>query len=266
MSGSGRARDKQGVRLQKVLAAAGVGSRRHCDDLIAAGRVRVDGKIVTELGTRVDPERATVHVDGERVVVSPTVVVVALNKPTGVVTAMRDPRGMPCVGDLVPKALSRGARLFHVGRLDADTEGLLLLTNDGDLAHRLTHPSFGVSKTYIAEVQPEMDAEATRRLRHGIVVDGRPLAVERLKIVGRREGRTALKLTIHEGRNRIVRRALEMVGRDVVALVRTEFGPVRMGRLEPGHARELTAQELDALYAAAEATSDPAPAGRSRSI
>lgn len=250
-------RHQSGVRLQKVLAAAGLGSRRRCEELIGAGRVEVDGKVVTEMGFRIEPGQAVVHVDRKRVIVAPDVVVLALNKPMGVVTAMVDKRGAPCVGDLVAQADVPTARLFHVGRLDSDTEGLLLMTNDGELSHRLTHPSFGVSKTYVAEIRPPLGRSGLRTLAGGVLVDGRPLTVEEATLVDSGSGRDLVRLKIHEGRNRVVRRAFEVLGHEVVGLVRTEFGSVRLGRLRPGEFRRLSAAELDALYQAAEAADGP---------
>lgn len=253
-----------GVRLQKVLAAAGVGSRRRCEELITAGRVTVDGEVIRVLGTRVDPAQAVVHVDGVLQAVSPDVVVVAVNKPIGMLSAMRDDRGRPCLGDLV---VGRGGgRLFHVGRLDADTSGLLLLTNTGDLAHRLTHPSFGLDKTYVAEVRPALDARALTALRRGVAIEGRPLEITKMRLVGSRADRSAVRLTIHEGRNRVIRRAFHAVGRDVISLLRVSFGPIKLGKLPPGAVRTLSAAEVRALYAAADAGARPERAPASRSM
>lgn len=246
---------ERSVRLQRVLAAAGCGSRRKCEVMIAAGRVQVDGVVVDRLGTRIDPLTCVVHVDGSRLVVSPVHVVVAMNKPIGYLTAMIDDRGRRCVGDLIRGSTATAdiaGGLFHVGRLDADTEGLLLLTNDGDLAHRLTHPSFGVGKTYVAQVSPSFTAADLRKLARGPVIDGRPLAVTGAKIVSEHGGRSAVSLQIHEGRNRIVRRAFAELGYDVTRLVRTKFGPVDLGRMKPGQVRLLTPSELDRLYQAVE--------------
>lgn len=243
------------VRLQRVLAAAGCGSRRKCEVMIAAGRVQVDGVVVDRLGTRIDPHAAVVHVDGSRLVVSPVHVVVALNKPVGYLTAMSDDRSRRCVGDLVRESAATvdvAGGLFHVGRLDADTEGLLLLTNDGELAHRLTHPSFGVAKTYIAQVSPLFTPAALRKLTRGPLIEGRPLAITGAKLVSEHGDRSVVSLSIHEGRNRIVRRAFAELGFEVTRLVRTEFGPIRLGRMKPAALRCLELPELDALYAAVE--------------
>lgn len=263
--------DDRGVRLQRVLAAAGCGSRRKCEELIAAGRVSVDGVTVERLGTRIDPHTAVVHVDGSRLVVSPVHAVVAMNKPIGVLTAMSDDRGRRCVGDLIAESEAIGdisGRLFHVGRLDSDTEGLLLLTNDGDLAHRLTHPSFGVTKTYVARVRPHFAAAAFRLLSSGPIVDGRPVAIANAKVVSHDGDRSVVRLSIHEGRNRIVRRLFAELGYEVEQLVRTKFGPIDLGRLKPGSIRRLLPEELDQLYTAAEpAAGDPTEPDRaSRSM
>jgi 23S rRNA pseudouridine2605 synthase len=233
------------IRLQKVLAAAGVGSRRTCEDLIAAGRVSVDGAVVTEMGTRVDPETAVVHVDGKRINLRDDLVYLALNKPRGVLSAMSDDRGRPTVGDLVA---DRPERLFHVGRLDADTEGLLLLTNDGDLAHRLMHPSFGIMKTYLATVPGPVGADVGRRLRAGVTLADGPASVDKFRVIQTQGGRAIVEVVLHEGRNHIVRRLLDAVGHPVQRLVRTEVGPVRLGGQRVGTLRELSRDELAELY------------------
>ncbi|MGH8862250.1 MAG: pseudouridine synthase [Jatrophihabitantaceae bacterium] len=234
-----------GVRLQKVLAAAGIGSRRACEELIAAGRVCVDGVTVEQMGLRVDPLTAVVHVDGARVNVRDDLVYLALNKPRGVLSAMSDDRGRPTVGDLVS---DRPQRLFHVGRLDADSEGLLLLTNDGDLAHRLMHPAFGVAKTYLATVPGPVPREVARRLRAGVELDDGPVRVDSFRIVQTTGGRAIVEVVLHEGRKHIVRRALEAVGHPVQRLVRTSIGPVRLGGQRAGAIRELTRAELGELH------------------
>ena len=238
------------VRLQKVLAAAGLGSRRACEELIAAGRVSVDGVVADELGTRVDPRRAVIHVDGQRVNVRDDLVYLALNKPRGVLSAMSDDRGRPTVADLVADVLGDSApdRLFHVGRLDADTEGLLLLTNDGELAHRLMHPGFGVAKTYLATVPGPVPRAVGRQLRAGVELEDGPARVDAFRVVSAQGGRAIVELVLHEGRNRIVRRLLDAVGHPVQRLVRTAIGPVRLGGQRPGTVRELTRAELAELY------------------
>jgi len=238
----------EGIRLQKVLAAAGMGSRRACEELIAQGRVEVDGRVVREQGLRIDPRSAVVRVDGERVPTAPDTVVLALNKPRGVVTAMTDDLGRPCVGDYVTE---RTERLFHVGRLDSDTEGLLLLTNDGVLAQHLTHPSHGVPKTYVALVPGPIPRDVGRRLRAGVELDDGMAAVDSFAIVEATPNKALVEVTLHEGRNHIVRRLLAAVGHPVEELVRTQVGPIRLGQLRPGRTRVVSGAELHSLYTAA---------------
>jgi 23S rRNA pseudouridine2605 synthase len=237
--------DAEGVRLQKVLAAAGLGSRRVCEDLIAAGRVTVDGARVVQMGMRIDPLTAVVHVDGTRVNVRDDLVYLALNKPRGVLSAMSDDRGRRTVGDLVA---DRPQRLFHVGRLDADSEGLLLLTNDGDLAHRLMHPAFGVAKTYLATVPGPVQRSVARRLREGVELDDGPVRVDSFRVVQASGDRAIVEVVLHEGRKHIVRRLLDAVGHPVQRLVRTSIGPVRLGGQRAGSLRELTREELGELH------------------
>ena len=239
--------ENEGVRLQKVLAQAGVASRRAAEELIAAGRVSVDGEVVREMGRRVDPDRAVVHVDGSRVVLRDDLVHLALNKPRGMLSTMSDDRGRPCVGDLVA---GRGERLFHVGRLDADTEGLLLLTNDGELGHRLMHPSFEVQKTYVAEVAGQVPRDLGRRLRAGVELEDGPVAVDSFKLVDSAGGRSMVELVLHEGRKHVVRRALAEVGHPVQRLLRTAVGGVQLGSQKPGKIRNLTREELAGLFKA----------------
>jgi 23S rRNA pseudouridine2605 synthase len=228
----------EGERLQKVLARAGFGSRRVCDELIEAGRVTVDG-VVAELGRRVDVGSALVEVDGVPVGIAPDLVHWLLHKPAGVVTTASDPQGRPTVVDLVPDE----PRVFPVGRLDFDTEGLLLLTNDGALAHRLTHPSFGVEKEYLAEVDPMPSRGDLRRLREGVELDDGLTAPARVAAL---DGRT-LRITVHEGRNRQVRRMVEAVGSTVRRLVRVRIGPLTDTTLTAGEWRALTQDEVRAL-------------------
>ncbi|MCW2500330.1 MAG: Pseudouridine synthase [Frankiales bacterium] len=237
--------DDQGIRLQKVLASAGVGSRRACEELIAEGRVSVDGEVVVGQGRRVDPETAVVRVDGLRVTTSTTKVYLALNKPKGMVSAMSDPEGRPTVGDLV---IDRKERLFHVGRLDADTEGLLLLTNDGELAHRLSHPSFEVPKTYLAEVIGPVQRDVGKRLRAGVLLEDGHVKVDSFKLIDSAANRVLVEVVLHEGRKHVVRRLLAEVGHPVQSLVRTAIGPVYLGSHRPGRLRNLTPQEVAALY------------------
>lgn len=243
-----------GERLQKVLAAAGVGSRRACEDLIAAGRVEVDG-VTARLGRRVDPEVDRVTVDGIPIGVRPGLVYYLLNKPPGVVSTASDPEGRPTVTGLVPAE----PRVYPVGRLDVATEGLLLLTNDGELAHRLTHPSFGVEKEYLASVEGTPRAGSIRLLREGVDLDDGRTAPAKVSLVAP----DVLRITIHEGRNRQVRRMADAVGHPVRRLVRTRIGPLRTGSLGPGEWRNLTQEEVRALERAT-AGASPRLARRAR--
>ena len=235
------------IRLQKVLAQAGVGSRRACEELIDEGRVEVDGNIVLEQGLRVDPRRQVIKVDGMRIPTAPGHVVLALNKPRGVHSTMTDEKGRPCVGDYLK---GRKERLFHVGRLDADTEGLLLLTNDGELAQRLAHPSFGVDKTYLAQVKGSIERDLGKRLRDGVELEDGYVRVDRFRIVTSAPGRALVEVVIHEGRKHIVRRLLAAVGHPVEGLVRVKVGPIGLGDLRAGKVRTLSIQEVGELYAA----------------
>lgn len=231
-------------RLQKLLAAAGLGSRRACEELIAAGRVTIDGQVAT-LGVKVDPLAAVVHVDGTRVVTDDRQVYLAVNKPRGVLSAMSDDRGRRTLTDVIGD-LPR--RVFHVGRLDADSEGLLLLTNDGDLAHRLSHPSYGVPKTYLCEVPGPVPRAVERALLTEVELEDGPVKADRFRVVDTVPPRALVEVVIHEGRNRIVRRMLDAVGHPVHRLVRTQIGPIRLGELRPGRFRRLGTAEVGALY------------------
>ncbi len=245
-----------GERLQKVLASAGIGSRRHCEELIADGRVQVNGQTAV-LGRRIDPATDRVTVDGVAVATAPGLVYYLLNKPAGVVSTASDPQGRPTVVDLVPPE----PRVFPVGRLDAGTEGLLILTNDGDLTFRLTHPSFGVEKEYLAAVEGSPRPAAVRALREGVDLDDGRTAPARVSVV--EPG--VLRITIHEGRNRQVRRMAEAVGHPVRRLVRTRVGPLRTGGLRPGEWRLLAQDEVRALERAAAApAASPRLADRAR--
>ncbi|MGB3258221.1 MAG: pseudouridine synthase [Ornithinimicrobium sp.] len=237
-----------GVRLQKVLAGAGWGSRRACENLITAGRVQVDDQVVTELGVRVDVATQVIHVDGTRVVVDDTMVYLAFNKPLGVVSTMNDELGRPSLSDYVGQ---RNERLFHVGRLDADTEGLLLLTNDGDLAHRLQHPSYEVPKTYVAQVPGPVARDVGRRLRAGVELDDGVVAVDSFRIIDSLPGKAIVEVVLHEGKKHVVRRILDEVGHPVLALSRVQVGPVRLGEIKPGRSRALTREEVGGLHRAA---------------
>jgi 23S rRNA pseudouridine2605 synthase len=236
------------IRLQKLLAQSGVASRRKCEELMLGGLVEVDGEIVTRLGTKVDPKVAVIHVDGKRLPpISPNVYIV-LNKPRGVVSTMSDPEGRKTLTDFVEH---RPERLFHVGRLDTDTSGLILLTNDGEFAHRMAHPSYLVDKTYVAEVDGDVFPSTLKKLRAGVELDDGPVHPSKVKLIagpqGNPTGRSIVELIIHEGRNRIVRRLLDEVGHPVRRLTRTAFGPVELKNLQVGTLRELTDDELGAL-------------------
>lgn len=231
-----------GVRLQKYLSQAGVASRRSSESLITAGRVKVNGRVVTELGVRVDASRDRVHVDGKRVYPAASEWYV-LHKPTGHITTRSDPEGRPTVYDLLPPALRR---LFYVGRLDYDSEGLVLLTNDGDTAHRMTHPRYGMDREYDVELEADIESDALARLRAGVELEDGPA---RPQSVRRRSGRRII-VTVTEGRKREVRRMFEAVGHRVVRLRRTRYGPIRLGTLPTGEWRPLDDRELDALRAA----------------
>jgi 23S rRNA pseudouridine2605 synthase len=236
-----------GVRLQKVLAAAGVGSRRHCEELIGAGRVEVDGEIVRRFGARVDPQHQVIRVDGKRIPAREDRIYVALNKPAGVLTSMSDSRGRPTMADLLGDT---GERLFHVGRLDYDTEGLMLLMNDGELAHRLAHPRFGVPKTYLAEVPGPVPRDLGRQLIAGVELDDGVASADKFRVVEQAGGRALVEITLHEGRKHIVKRMLAQAGHPVSRLVRTQVGPVSLGSLRPGTTRRLSSKEVGDLYAA----------------
>ncbi len=236
----------EGIRLQKVLAAAGMGSRRASEELIAQGRVEVDGRIVTEQGMRVDPATAVIKVDGLRITTEDSgLVYLAINKPRGVVSTMSDPEGRPNLGDYVA---DRETRLFHVGRLDTDTEGLLLLTNDGELAHRLSHPSYEVAKTYVAEIEGPVARDLGKRLREGVVLDDGFARVDSFRLTGQAGARIMVEVVLHEGRKHIVRRLLGEVGHPVLRLVRTQVGPIRLGQQRPGKVRTLSREEVGLLY------------------
>lgn len=237
-----------GVRLQKVLANAGVASRRVCEQYIAEGRVRVNGVVTTEPGTRIDPEIDIVDVDGTAIQLDATKRYVMLNKPTGVVSTMKDENGRP---DLRSFTADWEERLYNVGRLDADTSGLLVLTNDGDLAHVLAHPSFGVTKVYIAKVQGQVKAQTIARLTAGLDLEDGPISADKARLLDVSRGApghtSLVELTLHSGRNRIVRRMMAEVGHPVIELVRRQFGPLHLGSLPSGQARELTTVERGAL-------------------
>jgi len=229
---------RQFERLQKVLARAGIGSRRVCEKLIVEQRVTVNGEFA-ELGQKVDPETSQVEVDGLKIGVRQDLVYYLLNKPIGVITTSKDPQERSTVVDLVPTH----PRVFPVGRLDADTEGLILLTNDGDLTHYLTHPSFGIEKEYLVQVEVKPPRNAIRELRQGVELDDGITAPAKVSLVDEK----LLKIVIHEGRNRQIRRMCESVGHPVIRLIRSRIGPIVDRSLRPGSFRELTNQELKSI-------------------
>jgi len=250
--------EPQGERLQKVMAAAGVASRRVSEQLIAEGRVTVNGEPVVEPGRRIDPEVDLLAVDGQAVQLDPSRRYVMLNKPRGVLSSLADDRGRP---DLRQYTDKYEERLYNVGRLDQDTTGLLVLTNDGELAHVLAHPSFGVEKTYIATVEGIVKPATLRRLTQGIELEDGPIRADRAKLVGEpSRGASLVEVTLHSGRNRIVRRMLDEVGHPVVELVRRQFGPLHLGPLGVGRTRDLTKLELAQLLTISRAASADAGA------
>ncbi|MDY5152136.1 pseudouridine synthase [Actinotignum urinale] len=231
-------------RLQKVMAHAGVGSRRYSEILIEQGRVAVNGQIVTTMGTRVNPEKDTIHVDGMPISLNPEHLTIALYKPFGVVSSMNDEFGRRDLTEFVEKYEQR---LYHVGRLDEDTEGLILLSNDGELTHRLTHPSYEVPKTYVARVEGKVTRGLTRVLEKGITLEDGPIKVDKFVLREARDRNSIVELTLHSGRNRIVRRIMDEVGHPVMELVRMRFGNIQVGRLKPGQTRVIAGNELSAL-------------------
>jgi 23S rRNA pseudouridine2605 synthase len=237
--------DDPGERLQKVLARAGVGSRRVSEDMIDAGRISVNGQVVMAQGLRVHPETDVIAVDGRRIDVKNDKITYAMNKPFGIITAMSDDRGRPTVGDMMGD-LAPG--LVHVGRLDQDTEGLLLLTTDGELAHRLAHPSFEVQKTYLAQVSGSVPRDLGRRLRAGIELDDGPVKVDSFQVVDTHAGQNVVEVVLHEGRKHIVRRLLAEVGLPVSRLTRTAIGPIELLRMRTGTIRRLNRTEVGALH------------------
>ncbi|TAP40579.1 pseudouridine synthase [Arthrobacter sp. S39] len=239
--------DADGTRLQKVMAQAGVASRRVCEEMIAEGRVEVDGQVVTELGVRVDPKTAVIHVDGLRIQLDENLVYMVFNKPKGVVSTMEDPDGRPCISDFVRN--NHGERLFHVGRLDVATEGLLLLTNDGELANRLTHPSYEVPKTYLVQVRGPFPQGIGAQLREGVELEDGFASVDSFKLVDSTPGHVLIEVVLHSGKNRIVRRLFDAVGFPVLRLVRVKVGPIGLGDQRQGSIRNLGKQEVGHLLA-----------------
>ena len=231
-------------RLQKVLASAGVGSRRACEDLIFRRRVTVNGR-VAKLGDKVDPATAEIHVDGQRVITNTKLVYLAMNKPRGVVSSMDDEKGR---NELAEFLGTFEQRLFHVGRLDADSEGLLLLTNDGGLAHKLMHPSYGVAKTYLTEVAGPLPRSVGRVLLQGVELEDGPAKVDAFRLVDTLGKTAQVEITLREGRKHIVRRMMDAVGHPVSRLIRTAVGPIRLGDMRPGGFRHLSNAEVAALF------------------
>ncbi|WP_408923746.1 pseudouridine synthase [Corynebacterium marquesiae] len=242
----------KGERLQKVLAKAGVASRRHAEILIDAGRVEVNGKIIAKQGVKVNPSVDVIRVDGVRVNVNEKHEYFVLNKPRGMQSTMSDDLGRPCVGDVVSEKVAAGQRLFHVGRLDADTEGLLLLTNDGELANRLMHPKYEVTKTYLATVLGEADRKLVRQLKEGIELEDGVAKADFAQVVDTNQGFSLVCIELHEGRKHIVRRMLKEAGFPVQRLVRTKLHTVQLGDMKPGGLRALNSSELTSLYKAVE--------------
>jgi len=240
-----RADQPRAERVQKVLAAAGIGSRRACEELIAAGRVTVDGEVVT-LGAKADPRQQVITLDGERIHTNPALVYLLLNKPTGFVTTVADPQGRPTVMDLVPPS----PRVYPVGRLDRDTEGLLILTNDGDLANRLAHPSFEVDKTYVAQIRGPAKRRAIRGLLEGVALEDGTARARSVRELGAAGDRTLVEIVLAEGRKREVRRMLQAVGLPLERLARVKIGPLPLGDIAPGKFRPLTGAEVRGLYGA----------------
>ncbi|GAA4760072.1 pseudouridine synthase [Nocardioides endophyticus] len=232
------------IRLQKLLAMSNVASRRKCEELMLEGLVEVDGEVVTRLGTKVDPRTAVIRVNGKRLPPVSEKVYLAVNKPRGVVSTMSDPEGRRTLQDLVA---DRPERLFHVGRLDTDTAGLIILTNDGDFAQRLAHPSYEVDKTYVAEVEGEIYRRTLKQLLEGVTLDDGPVTVSKARIIEAGKDKSIVEIVIHEGRNRIVRRLMDHIGYPVRRLTRTQIGPVVLRGLLSGEMRDLTLDELGEL-------------------
>ncbi|WP_284852590.1 pseudouridine synthase [Corynebacterium rhinophilum] len=240
----------KGERLQKVLAKAGVASRRHAEILIDAGRVEVNGNVILKQGVKVNPAVDVIRVDGVRVNVNEDQEYFILNKPRGMQSTMSDDLGRPCVGDVVSEKVASGQRLFHVGRLDADTEGLLILTNDGELTNRLMHPKYEVKKTYLATVLGEADNKLVRQLKEGIELEDGLAKADFVQVVDKNQGFSLVRVELHEGRKHIVRRLLKEAGYPVQRLVRTKLHTVQLGDMKPGGLRALNSNELTSLYKA----------------
>jgi 23S rRNA pseudouridine2605 synthase len=237
--------ETEGIRLQKVLAQAGLGSRRACEDLIEQGRVSVNGVVVDSQGKRVDPASDLIEVDGEKISKGFTAVVLMMNKPVGVVTTMKKTDDRVTVGEFVE---GRKERLFHVGRLDQETEGLLLLTNDGALGHGLTHPSIGVAKVYLARIRGQIKPQQLAQFTKGMELSDGFARASSAKLIASSPADCLVEITIHEGRNRIVRRMIEELDLELLQLIRTQFGPIKLGEMKPGKSRILSDVEVSSLY------------------
>lgn len=239
--------DQEGIRLQKVLAAAGVASRRAVEEMIVKGRIKVNGKVVKELGSRIDPEVDQVQVDGRPWQLDPDRIYFAFHKPKGVVSTMADENGRPCLADY----FMGFDRVFNIGRLDADTTGLLLMTNDGDLANQLAHPSFGVEKLYVAKVRGKITRVEMQRLKDGVKLDDGLAQADSARVIDQNEQTSLVEVVLHSGKNRVVRRMFDAIGFPVLELTRKSFGPMRLGNLKPGQFRELSKLEVGLLLEAA---------------
>ena len=236
------------IRLNKIIADAGIASRRAADQLILEGRVSVDGQVVLELGNKFDPEISDIKVDGESLNVNKSKTYLAFHKPSGVISTMSDPEGRSNLGDYFK---DRKDRLYHVGRLDKDSEGLILLTNDGELAHRATHPSYGLEKRYLVEIEGEFNKQLSDQLLQGVrLEDGLARAVKVVHTRAVSKNHHWVEITIHEGRYHIIRRLIESLGLKVLRLIRLEFGPIALGEMKPGRHRVLNSQEMTNLFMA----------------
>jgi 23S rRNA pseudouridine2605 synthase len=234
------------TRLNKIIADAGIASRRAADQLILEGRVSVDGEVITELGNKFDPEICDIKVDGESLSISKSKTYLAFHKPAGVISTMSDPEGRSNLGDFFK---DRKDRLYHVGRLDKDSEGLILLTNDGELAHRATHPSYGLEKRYLVEIEGEFNKQLSDQLLQGVrLEDGLARAVKVIHARAVSRNHHWVEITIHEGRYHIIRRLIESLGLKVFRLIRLDFGPISLGDMKPGRHRVLNSQEMTNLF------------------
>lgn len=245
--------ENEGIRLQKVLAAAGVASRRVCEDLITKGRVRVNGKVVTELGSRIFPEVDQVQVDNRPIQLDPDRVYIAFHKPRGVVSTMADENGRPCLADYFVGF----ERVFNVGRLDAETTGLILMTNDGEMANQLAHPSYEVQKLYVAKVRGKITRVEMQKLLDGVKLEDGLQRADSARVIDQNEQSSLVEIVLHSGKNRIVRRMFEAIGFPVLDLTRKSFGPLRLGNIKPGQFRELSKLEVSSLMEAAQGSKGP---------